>query len=215
MRSSIRLNRARVDVASDLLKTLFRYCASRRKLKFTHRGHRYHRESYPSSDSTMPYTPSSASSSAAASLPPASARSGRPPPLPPTFSATLPTILPACTRPVRSFVTPAISETLPLVAEPTTTTPEPSLVAELIDQRAQLRALQIVGAMGQNLYAADFFDFVAEVGGARRRRLHADLIEFARQALDFGVAAFEFWPAGLRRRSASLLVRLATTPSSS
>src|ERR1035441_6096617 len=50
---------------------------------------------YFNNESTMLYTPASAESSAATSLPPASARLERPPPLPPTFSATTPTTLPA------------------------------------------------------------------------------------------------------------------------
>src|SRR4029077_12712959 len=81
----------------------------------------------PSSDSTTVYASASAESSAAASFPPASARSGRPPPFPPTFRATGAITLPACTRAVRSFVTPTMSDTLPFDADPSTTTPEPSL----------------------------------------------------------------------------------------
>src|SRR5215472_15283286 len=49
----------------------------------------------------------------AVSLPPASARSGLPPPLPPSFSAKAPISLPAWTLAVRSLVTPAIRATLP------------------------------------------------------------------------------------------------------
>src|SRR5579872_1116097 len=82
---------------------------------------------HASNPSTTPYAPSSAASSADASLPPASARSGRPPPLPPTFCAMGAITLPACTREVRSLVTPTISDTLPSLAEPKTTTPEPTL----------------------------------------------------------------------------------------
>ena len=68
---------------------------------------------------------------AAGSLPPASAMSGRPPPEPPTFFATSAMILPACTRAVRSFVTPTISATLPSLTDPMTTTPDPSLLRRL------------------------------------------------------------------------------------
>ena len=50
---------------------------------------------FPSNASTTPYTSPSAASSAPGSLPPASARSGLPPPLPPTFCATGPMTLPA------------------------------------------------------------------------------------------------------------------------
>src|ERR1700733_9405239 len=82
---------------------------------------------HASNDHTTQYAPSSAAYSAPASFPPASARSGRPPPFPPTFCATGPITLPACTRPVKSFVTPTISDTLPFEAEPSTTTPEPIL----------------------------------------------------------------------------------------
>ena len=70
----------------------------------------------------------------------------------------------------------------------------------MVDQRAHLRTIQIIGAVGENLNAADFFDFVAEIGGAGRGGLHADLVEFARQAFDFGVAALDFGAQGIGRR---------------
>src|SRR6202040_1011857 len=82
---------------------------------------------HASNDPTTAYAPSSAASSAEASFPPASARSGRPPPFPPTFCATGPITLPACTRPVRSLVTPTISATFPFDADPRITTPDPIL----------------------------------------------------------------------------------------
>src|SRR6266852_3392983 len=63
---------------------------------------------------------------AAVSLPPASARSGLPPPLPPTIGANACISLPAWTLAVRSLVTPAISATLPSSGIPSATTPEPS-----------------------------------------------------------------------------------------
>src|SRR6185312_10503636 len=81
---------------------------------------------YPSNSPTTPAAAASAPSSAPASDPPASARSGLPPPLPPTFAASRPTIFPACTFAVRSLVTPTISETFPSAAAPSTTTPDPS-----------------------------------------------------------------------------------------
>src|SRR6185437_12548835 len=56
---------------------------------------------------------------------------GRPPPEPPTFFATSAMILPACTRVVRSLVTPTISATFPSCTDPSTTTPEPSLLRML------------------------------------------------------------------------------------
>src|SRR5437879_12288429 len=67
--------------------------------------------------STMSYTPASAASRASGFFPPASAISGRPPPDPPTFCATGPITLPACTRLVRSFVTTTMRATLPSDAE--------------------------------------------------------------------------------------------------
>src|SRR6266568_9365952 len=77
--------------------------------------------------STMSYTPASAASRASGLFPPASAISGRPPPDPPTFCATGPITLPACTRLVRSLVTPTIRETFPFDADPRMTTPDPIL----------------------------------------------------------------------------------------
>src|SRR2546430_720909 len=64
--------------------------------------------------------------SPAVSLPPASARSGLPPPLPPSFSAKAPISLPAWILTVRSLVTPAMRATLPFSGVPRATTPEPS-----------------------------------------------------------------------------------------
>src|SRR5207244_2773938 len=81
----------------------------------------------PSNPSTTPYASPNAASSADGSFPPASARSGRPPPLPPTRWATGPITLPACTREVKSLVTPTISATFPSEADPSTTTPDPIL----------------------------------------------------------------------------------------
>jgi hypothetical protein len=42
-----------------------------------------------------------------------------------------------------------------------------NLVAQLIDQRAQLRAFQIIHAMRENLHAFHIFDLIADVGRAR------------------------------------------------
>ena len=60
------------------------------------------------------------------SFPPASAKSGLPPPEPPTILASSWTILPAWSLGMRSFVTAVIRATLPSSAEAKTTTPEPS-----------------------------------------------------------------------------------------
>src|SRR5712664_2249235 len=60
------------------------------------------------------------------SFPPASARSGLPPPEPPTCLANACISLPAWTLAVRSLVTPAISATFPSSGIPSATTPEPS-----------------------------------------------------------------------------------------
>src|SRR5690242_4465740 len=66
----------------------------------------------PSFERTNPSTLASAAPNAAGLLPPACAKSGRPPPLPPTCPATLPTSSPAFTLPVWSAVTPATSVSL-------------------------------------------------------------------------------------------------------
>ena len=60
------------------------------------------------------------------SFPPASAKSGLPPPEPPTSLASSWTIFPAWSLGIRSFVTAVIRATLPSSAEAKTTTPEPS-----------------------------------------------------------------------------------------
>src|SRR5258708_962372 len=65
------------------------------------------------------------------SFPPASARSGLPPPEPPTCLASACISLPAWTLAVRSLVTPAISATLPSSGMPSATTPEPSFCLKL------------------------------------------------------------------------------------
>src|SRR5271155_3981829 len=59
------------------------------------------------------------------SFPPASAKSGLPPPEPPTNFASACISLPAWTLAVRSLVTPAIRATLPSSAVLRTTTPDP------------------------------------------------------------------------------------------
>src|SRR6266480_7495096 len=68
---------------------------------------------------------------AAVSFPPASAKSGRPPPEPPTCLANACISLPAWTLAVRSLVTPAIRATLPSSGIPSATTPEPSFCLKL------------------------------------------------------------------------------------
>src|ERR1700676_2518410 len=60
------------------------------------------------------------------SVPPPSAKSGLPPPFPPSFVASPWISLPAWTLLVRSLVTPAISATLPSSGMPSATIPEPS-----------------------------------------------------------------------------------------
>src|SRR6267154_2551059 len=60
------------------------------------------------------------------SFPPASARSGLPPPEPPTCLANACISLPAWTLAVRSLVTPATRATFPSSGIPSATTPEPS-----------------------------------------------------------------------------------------
>ena len=56
---------------------------------------------------------------------------------------------------MRSFVTPVIRATLPSSAVPRTTTPEPSLLAQGIDQLAQAFAVHAVDFGGED---ADAFD---------------------------------------------------------
>src|SRR5215831_6685036 len=73
--------------------------------------------------STSAKTCSRAPGSAAASLPPPSAMSGRPPPLQPTACATMPTSFPACTLAVRSLVTAEMMEMLESSADANTTIP--------------------------------------------------------------------------------------------
>src|SRR5713226_8223667 len=68
---------------------------------------------------------------AAVSFPPASAKSGLPPPEPPTCLASACMSLPAWTLAVRSLVTPAIRATFPFSGMPSATTPEPSFCRRL------------------------------------------------------------------------------------
>ncbi len=67
----------------------------------------------------------------AVSFPPASARSGLPPPDPPSCLASACISLPAWTLAVRSLVTPAIKATFPFSGMPRATTPEPSFCLRL------------------------------------------------------------------------------------
>ncbi len=46
--------------------------------------------------------------------------------------------------------------------------------------------------MSEHFYAFHFFHSVADVGRARRCRLHPRLVEFAGQALDLSVFLFQF-----------------------
>src|SRR5712692_2775154 len=116
--------------------------------------------------------------------------SGRPPPEPPTFCATGPMILPAWTRLVKSLVTPTMSVTLPSVAEPKTTTPEPSL------SRSWSTSVRICGrsrlsTRWASTLTPDVFDLVVDVRHGEGRRLHAGLVEFTLQALDLGFVLFQ------------------------
>ena len=137
----------------------------------------------------------SAASSAAGSLPPASAMSGRPPPEPPTFFATSAMILPACTRDVRSLVTPTISATLAVADRAHHHHARTQLVAQVIDQRAQLRPLQVVGARGQHFHA---FHLAHILRRRRRPTTRADFIRACSSSLR------SFFSSS-SRRSSSLL----------
>src|SRR6185295_16062509 len=77
--------------------------------------------------STNPGTSARAASICSGFVPPAWAKSARPPPRPPQSSATGRISSPALNRPARSLVTPATSTTLSPSTAPSTTTPEPSL----------------------------------------------------------------------------------------
>src|SRR5688500_2264380 len=81
------------------------------------------RSSYESSFSTSVRLADSRSGIFATSLPPASAKSGRPPPRPPTIGASCFTTSPAGTFFVRSGVTPTTIDTLPSDGHARTTTP--------------------------------------------------------------------------------------------
>src|SRR3954447_21486123 len=81
----------------------------------------------PSISRNAPLARSSASFKRSASLPPACARSGLPPPLPPTIGASCAMSLFAGTRSTRSCVTAVSNVTLPSAVVPRTTTPLLSL----------------------------------------------------------------------------------------
>src|SRR5258708_26586589 len=72
-------------------------------------------------------TPASAFPRFSGCVPPACAKSARPPPLPPTCAATALAISPALIRLSKSAETPATNTTLPSSTVASTTTEEPSL----------------------------------------------------------------------------------------
>src|SRR5450631_1768891 len=76
-------------------------------------------------------TPASAFSKFSGCVPPAWAKSARPPPLPPTCAATAPAMSPAFMRANRSADTPATNTTLPSCTVASTITEEPSLLFRL------------------------------------------------------------------------------------
>jgi hypothetical protein len=91
--------------------------------------------------STQALTEASAAAAPPASVPPACAMSGRPPPLPPTCWATKLTSSPAFSLPVRSAVTPAIRLTLPSPAAGQHDGGALQLVLELVQRLAQRRGI--------------------------------------------------------------------------
>ena len=66
------------------------------------------------------------------------------------------------------------------------------LVAQLIDQRAQLRAFKVIDSMGEHFHALHFFYLFAGIRGGRGSRLHPGVVEFAREALDLRVFPVKF-----------------------
>ena len=62
--------------------------------------------------------------------------------------------LPACMRLVRSFVTPAISDDLAIRSRAQHDHARANFVAQLIDQRPHLAALQIIDAMREHFHAS-------------------------------------------------------------
>ncbi len=125
---------------------------------------------------------------------PASAKSGRPPPPPPTIGASSLTSRPAWTRLVRSFETDTTSDTLPstLGGEDDDAAAEP--VAQRIGQAAQRALLEALDAPRHELDAGDV-EPRRRPSGARRcrlrasseRRLHLELVDFAREPLALGL----------------------------
>ena len=91
--------------------------------------------------------------------------------MPPTACATAPASLPACTFAVRSLVTPATMETFESSPEASTTTAALPLVAQGIDQRAQLLAIHTVHLRGQNLDALDILRTALDAGHLGLREL--------------------------------------------
>ena len=68
------------------------------------------------------------------------------------------------------------------------------LVAEVIDQGAELRAVEVIGAVGQNLDALHFLHVLIGAGHGRGGRLHANLVEFLAEFLELVFAAVELLP---------------------
>ena len=104
------------------------------------------------------------------SFPPASAKSGLPPPEPPTSLASSWTIFPAWSLGIRSFVTPVITATLPSFGGAQNHDARAELLAQGIDHLAKAFAVRSATCAARNLHALDLaycLQQVAELASLR------------------------------------------------
>ena len=119
----------------------------------------------------MVYASASAESSAAGSLPPASARSGRPPPLPPTLLRHWTNYFSGLHAAGEVLGYAHDERDVSVRRRAQHNDAGTDLIAKLIDERAHLRALQVIHAMREDLDAFHIFNFVADVRRASTRRI--------------------------------------------
>ena len=141
----------------------------------------------------------------AVSFPPASARSGRPPPVPPTCLASVCISLPAWTLAVRSLVTPAMRATLPS-SRPAACPGQPR------QSRASGEGCPPAGAClpgrglplgGDYLDALDGLDFGGQLVELAQRAFALLVVQLLFELLGGVGQAFRRWPEPhLHRRSA-------------
>ena len=146
---------------------------------------------------TMSATAASAASSFSASLPPASASSGRPPPRPSTIAAVSRTMSPALTpRATRSGVTIASRLGRPSMTAPSTTTPGAHAARASDRPSGAERVLAIdVGAHGQHPHAVDLDGAIEQIARSAAASSPAQALVLPLQTADALLQAVDLRPA--------------------